>query len=215
MVGLAHSGQTVQRARHLTSQTVWLRWRVSVATSRRKIAVPTLCSGYAPSVPRIVWHNCTWAGAGSGQPASCNSGCAAVLLPYYLDCRQALQAEPGEGEVRQLVALSSSPSFSLSLTHCALYPASRCWRPCKRRCSGATRPQLTGVAAPQATVATLARASCSCPSSHRVFRCPMASRTATQSLAVLLVPAPCYLRAVFASRICIIKLNIHVLKCYI
>ena len=32
----------------------------------------------------------------SGQPASCNAGCAAVLVPYYLDCRQALEQE-GQG----------------------------------------------------------------------------------------------------------------------
>ena len=35
----------------------------------------------------------------SGEPASCNPGCAAVLVPYYLDCREALRAEPGDGEV--------------------------------------------------------------------------------------------------------------------
>ena len=32
----------------------------------------------------------------SGEPASCNPGCAAVLVPYYLDCREALRAESGE-----------------------------------------------------------------------------------------------------------------------
>ena len=35
----------------------------------------------------------------SGEPASCNPRCAAVLVPYYLDCREALRAEPGAGDV--------------------------------------------------------------------------------------------------------------------
>ena len=35
----------------------------------------------------------------SGQPANCNVGCAGVLVPYYLDCYNALQAEPGGEEV--------------------------------------------------------------------------------------------------------------------
>ena len=31
----------------------------------------------------------------SGQPASCNAGCAAVLVPYFLDCRAVLEQSPG------------------------------------------------------------------------------------------------------------------------
>eukprot|EP01043_Picozoa_sp_COSAG02_P011290 COSAG02_NODE_414_length_22826_cov_9.001364_8_plen_441_part_00 len=31
----------------------------------------------------------------SGQPATCNAGCAAVLVPYYQDCQEVLAKEPG------------------------------------------------------------------------------------------------------------------------
>ena len=52
----------------------------------------------------------------SGEPASCNPGCAAVLVPYYLDCREALRVEPGDGGVlaavqRAVQQCDSTPVF--------------------------------------------------------------------------------------------------------
>lgn len=52
----------------------------------------------------------------SGQPASCNAGCAAVLVPYYQDCRAALVADDPE-------ILSAVES---AVQQCAVTPIYQC-----------------------------------------------------------------------------------------
>ena len=54
----------------------------------------------------------------SGEPASCNPGCAAVLVPYYLDCREALRAEPGDGEVLAAVQRAVQQCDSIPVYQC-------------------------------------------------------------------------------------------------
>ena len=54
----------------------------------------------------------------SGEPASCNPGCAAVLVPYYLDCREALRAEPGDGEVLAAVQRAVQQCDSTPVYQC-------------------------------------------------------------------------------------------------
>ena len=54
----------------------------------------------------------------SGQPASCNPGCAAVLVPYYLDCRETLRAEPGGGEVLAAVQAAVQQCDSTPVFQC-------------------------------------------------------------------------------------------------
>ena len=51
----------------------------------------------------------------SGQPATCNLGCAAVLVPYYQDCQGALQ---GDAEI--LAAVQSA------VQQCASTPRYQC-----------------------------------------------------------------------------------------
>lgn len=42
----------------------------------------------------------------AGTPATCDAGCAAVLVPYFHDCRSTMELMPGEGEqtVKQIKA---------------------------------------------------------------------------------------------------------------
>ena len=54
----------------------------------------------------------------SGEPASCNPGCAAVLVPYYLDCREALRAEPGDGDVLAAVQRAVQQCDSTPVYQC-------------------------------------------------------------------------------------------------
>jgi hypothetical protein len=54
----------------------------------------------------------------SGEPASCNPGCAAVLVPYYLDCREALRAEPGAGDVLAAVQRAVQQCDSTPVYRC-------------------------------------------------------------------------------------------------
>ena len=54
----------------------------------------------------------------SGEPASCNPGCAAVLVPYYLDCREALRAEPGDGGVLAAVQRAVQQCDSTPVYQC-------------------------------------------------------------------------------------------------
>lgn len=59
----------------------------------------------------------------SGQPASCNAGCASVLIPYYLDCYQALEEEGegygGDGLVLQAVQSAVEQCASTQLYWCS------------------------------------------------------------------------------------------------